>query len=72
MADWTDVATDTTELLERVALQNAKAAARKLPVTGSCHYCQAWFGDTSTQHFCDEDCRNDWQHEQDAKRRNGR
>jgi len=51
----------------------ALAAARRtpcLPDTGRCHYCDASVPPGA--HFCDVDCRTDFEREQAAVRRNGR
>ena len=66
MADWIDEAAATTELLAKVALENIKHQ-RRLLMKGRCHYCDEALHE---QLFCDEDCRDDWQREQDAKARN--
>lgn len=69
MADWTDEASATTEFFEKVALENLKHQ-RKLAPVGRCHYCTE--GLHKDQLFCDNDCRDDWQRDQDAKARNRR
>jgi len=54
-------------------IENAMAHARKTPqlvADGHCHYC-----DEDIDHarlFCNTDCRDDYQKEQEAKRRAGR
>lgn len=69
MADWTDEASATTELLEKVALSNVKNVKRLTPM-GYCHNCRENLAHDLT--FCDADCRDDWERVQSAKRRAGR
>lgn len=69
MADWTDNASETTEFFEKVALQNIKQVVPLQP-KGACHNCD--FKLEAEHLFCDADCRDDWEREQAAKRRNGR
>lgn len=40
-----------------------------LPATGHCHYCDASV--PGAAHFCDSDCRSDYEREQAAIKRNG-
>jgi len=52
--------------------ERALAAARNRPCladTGRCHYCDASV--LPGAHFCDADCRGDFEREQAAARRNG-
>ena len=67
MADWTDEASATTEFFEKVALDNLKHQ-RRLTAKGRCYNCDE--GLHKDELFCDGDCRDDWQREQDAKARN--
>lgn len=62
MADAIDHANDITELYLNVAMHNRTNAPR-MPATGFCHNCEAPV--EKNAHFCDTDCRDDWQ-----KRRN--
>lgn len=51
----------------------AIAAARTgivLPSTGACHWCGEDVADSA--HFCDADCRKDFERAQAAMKRNGR
>lgn len=69
MADWTDNASETTEFFEKVALQNIKQVV-PLQAKGACYNCDSKLAPENL--FCDADCRDDWEREQAAKRRNGR
>jgi hypothetical protein len=68
--------TDEAEQIENMHRESAILAARKaaqrdrLPETGECHHC----GEETRPgaRFCDSDCRDGWQREQDARRRAGR
>lgn len=60
----------TEETIQRgIDEARAKAKKRELKPTGRCHWCEERIG--RDQLFCDHDCRDDWQNEQDRKRRNG-
>jgi hypothetical protein len=66
--DDTDRATEREEKYRDLAL----AAARNvptLPTTGRCHWCDASV--PGEAHFCDADCRADFEREQAAVKRNG-
>lgn len=64
-----DDADRTAERQEREEVLLIRAA--KKPVgpepTGSCHWC----GEDTKAAFCDSDCRDDWEHEQNRKKVNG-
>lgn len=47
----------------------ARREAGGPPACGECHYCGAPLKDG--RRWCDSHCRDDWQREQDAIRRNG-
>lgn len=69
MTDEIDMASDR----DQIARDCAIAAARKavaITATGNCFYC----GEPviTGLRFCNADCRDGWQIEQDAKRRNKR
>lgn len=64
-----DQATRQEELLREVALRNAANHAPPMPATGACHWCDALL--PAGARFCDRDCMQDWQREQDARRRGG-
>lgn len=58
-------------VLQHTAASEASVRGRppELIAVGFCHYC----GETVRPGhlFCDPDCRDDWQREQDRKKRNG-
>lgn len=61
---------DLSSEREQLARDRAIAAARTgkgLKVTGECHYC----GEACPRQFCDVECRDQYEVEQRAKRRNG-
>jgi predicted nucleic acid-binding Zn ribbon protein len=64
---------DRAQQREEQDRERALAAARSatlLPATGHCHYCGASV--PGAAHFCDSDCRSDYEREQAAIKRNGR
>jgi hypothetical protein len=68
MADDADLAAPFIE--NTVAAGIAQAQAYKsLVACGRCHYCSSAVG--PGQVFCDRDCGDDWQHEQDRRRAQG-
>lgn len=69
MADDVDVASENELFNIELAKRNMKANAVQLVSTGCCHNCEEPVSDQ--QLFCDADCRDDWDKEQAAKRRNG-
>lgn len=68
-----DLASDAEERFREAALAERKATATRLLPCGRCHFCDEPIPDGAL--FCRPDaggaCRDDWQHEQDARRRNG-
>jgi hypothetical protein len=57
-ADMIDAACEREEKDRELALQTARSSMTILPDTGACHNC----GDpVKDGHFCDADCRDDWQ-----------
>lgn len=65
---------DRASHLEEMERQHAldgvrRAASQALNPTGACHFCEDVVGDTDN--FCDTECRDLYQREQDARRRNG-
>lgn len=71
MASIDDLAADQEELFRNAALTNALAQrTHGLKPTGSCPYCGEKTLPIAV--FCSIDCRDDWQKEQDAKKRNGK
>ena len=69
MADEFDRASDI-EMAERDRLINQARSTKKIEATGHCLYCNAEL--PNPKRFCDEWCRDDWQIEQDARKRNWR
>ena len=47
----------------------AACSAPLLPATGHCHYCDASV--PGEAHFCDSECRADYEREESAMRRGG-
>ena len=68
MTDIFDQATEREEMERERAIKAARSAPA-LPSTGRCHYCDASVAGDA--HFCDCECRADFEREQDAKRRGG-
>lgn len=68
--DIADQAADA-EAIERDSLlyQALKAAKAPLAPKGACHFCEAPVG--PSLRFCDGDCREGWDREARAKKRNG-
>jgi len=64
--DVSDQGTQQEEFARAAALSHREPVA--LFLTGRCGYCEEHTGGL----FCNIDCRNDWQREQDAKKRAGR
>lgn len=63
-----DLATEIEEQHRAAALALARRV-KSLPATGECHYCAASVSPGAC--FCDADCRDDYDREQSARRRNG-
>jgi hypothetical protein len=63
-----DTGNDTADLYLRVALSKRMDAGVK--PCGSCHYCSEKVSHGGL--FCDSFCRDDFEKEQAAKRRNGK
>ena len=57
------------EMARDIAIRAAAAGAPVLPATGACHWCDALL--PAGARFCDVDCRDGWQREQDASQRGG-
>jgi len=63
---------DRAQQREEQDRERSLAAARNvptLPTTGRCHWCDA--SGPGEAHFCDADCRADFEREQAAVKRNG-
>lgn len=58
-----------TEQMHRAYALAAARRAVLLPATGLCHHCDASV--PSGAHFCDADCRTDYERQQAASKRNG-
>lgn len=67
MADEFDMASDV-EMAERERAIEKARNGKKLEATGHCLYCNAEL--PNTHRWCDAWCREDWQLEQDARKRN--
>ena len=67
MSDEADKAQD---VIDRMNEQAALLRKPELHYMGFCHNCGEYV--EAGRIFCCIDCRDDWQHEQDAKRRNGK
>ena len=63
-----DQATEREELERERAVMAARSAP-SLPATGRCHYCGASVAGEA--HFCDAECRADFEREEAAMRRGG-
>lgn len=57
------------EQQDRAIALSAARNAPTLPSTGACHWCDASVPEGA--HFCDVDCRQDWEREISARRRAG-
>ena len=66
-ADFLDDASEN-ESKERDRLIEKARIQPKVQATGHCLYCNAEL--PNNKRFCDEWCRDDWQLEQDARKRN--
>lgn len=63
MADEVDIAQDLQEReIANARAENERNASKRLPATGSCHYCSTSVGEEAR--FCDEECARDWEEEQ--------
>ena len=68
--DIIDQACELEQRLTAAYVQHARSQRDELAATGTCHYCEQSVD--ATKKFCDAECRDDWQREQDARRRAGR
>lgn len=59
LPDPTDLASVQEQMLRDAAINAARMTCAYLPDTGACHNCSEPV--TDGLHFCDADCRNDWQ-----------
>lgn len=71
MTDVIDRACDSAETLlqDAIARQRRKCAENHLPPCGKCYGCFSEL--TGEARFCDRDCVNLYERDQDARRRNG-
>ena len=69
LMDISDRATQREEFDRHIAMLKHAAYAPGLPVTGACHWCDALL--PAGARFCDKDCLDGWQREQDASQRGG-
>lgn len=61
---------DRAEQREQIKRDEALAFRYPVPLpTGACHWCSEPIGHGAV--FCCKECRDDYQHWQDCKRRNG-
>lgn len=59
------------EKVTQILLDDALRFRHPAPLaTGACHWCSELLDRLAI--FCCAECRDDWQREQDAKRRNGK
>ena len=72
MSDEIDKASEREELEREMGIRAATRAAqgRFLPALGDCYYCGEDLHPGAR--FCDSDCRDSWQREQNARARAGR
>jgi len=67
MADFCDIASGLEEGFTKRANDYRKPELKR---SGFCNNCEAELDQSLA--FCDADCRDDWQANEDAKKRNGR
>lgn len=68
--DIIDHADEVMEQMQTARIEAIRTTKARLPSIGRCHYCSS--ATEENQLFCDADCRDDYEHEQKAKQRNGR
>lgn len=68
MTDISDQATIREEQERDINIGLARKQSRQLPYIGVCYYCDARLPEG--HRFCDADCRDGYEHEQEAMRRN--
>jgi hypothetical protein len=66
MADDIDRANDQAQAILELQLRQRKPT---LPHNGKCHFCE---DDITTGAFCSAECRDDFEKQEQARRRNGR
>lgn len=67
--DESDRASHLEELERQYLLEGVRRSAARLIPTGLCYFCDELVADDMA--FCDTNCRDWYQNEQDARRRNG-
>lgn len=70
MTDDADRADDYIEAERQRQIAAARAEAHQQPPAGRCRFCDEELDPWES--YCDSDCRDDFEREQAAKRRNGR
>lgn len=69
--DILDQADEVIEMTLANQITDVRRTAKYLPTTGFCHYCYSPVD--KSQHFCDADCRDDYDQRKQAQiRRTGR
>ena len=68
MSDEFDRASDLEEIHREMAIKNVRQQ-QQLPDIGSCYYCNEYT--PPGRRFCDSECRDGYEAEIAAKRRNG-
>ena len=69
MSDFADDASEQEEMERELSIAFHRKKTHGLLPVGSCHFCNSQVA--STLLFCDGDCRDDWEREQQARIRNG-
>lgn len=64
-----DQASEMEEKERERSIANARKPVKKLYPAGFCHYCSERVDAGAL--FCDIDCSEGWQEEEDARKRNG-
>jgi len=67
--DICDMAAEREQFDRSMALRQHAGHLPDMPATGACHWCDALL--PAGARFCDRDCMQDWEREQDARRRGG-
>lgn len=70
MADEADRADEYIETERQRQIEAARQSAQERPPSGRCRFCKEELDPWES--YCDSDCRDDFEREQAAKRRNGR
>lgn len=68
MSDEFDRASDLEEAEREMAIKNIRSQSQ-LPDVGSCYYCSEFT--PPGRRFCDSECRDGYEAEVEARRRNG-